>query len=235
MSLVLASYNIHRSYGRDGRYDPARIREVLRGLNAQVLALQEVELLHDAPGLLDFFCENSKWKAIHGPTLALDTGQYGNALLTSLAVRSVQRIDLSLPGREPRGAIHVTLEHQSHQLEVIATHLGLRPAERRTQIQHLLDILQDNRFSQSHSTITVLMGDLNEWFLWGRPLRWLHRHFQGSPAPASYPACCPLLALDRIWVKPCEKITSMKVVNNKSTRAASDHLPVVARIKYGCL
>jgi endonuclease/exonuclease/phosphatase family metal-dependent hydrolase len=117
-------------------------------------------------------------------------------------------------------------EQEDHQLEVIATHLGLSPAERCTQIQHLLDILQDNRFSQSHSIITVLMGDLNEWFLWGRPLRWLHRHFQGSPAPASYPACCPLFALDRTWVKPCEKITSMKVVNNILTRVASDHLPV---------
>lgn len=54
MSMVLASYNIHRCYGRDGHYEPQRIKQVLHQLNAQVIALQEVELLHDAPGLLDF-------------------------------------------------------------------------------------------------------------------------------------------------------------------------------------
>lgn len=227
MSLVLASYNIHRCYCREGRYDPPRIRQVLHELNAQVIALQEVELLHDAPGLLDYFCENSPWKAIPGVTLTRDSGHYGNAVLTSLPIRAVRRIDLSVPRREPRGALQVTLDYQGHPLEVMATHLGLRPAERRAQIRRLLGALRHTAGSQT----TVLMGDLNEWFLWGRPLRWLHNHFRRSPSPASFPACCPFFALDRIWVKPREKLIDVKVVNNSLTRAASDHLPLVARLE----
>lgn len=227
----MASYNIHRCYGRDGRYAPSRIREVLHGLNAQVIALQEVELLHEAPDLLDFFCESTSWKIIHGPTLTRDSGHYGNALLTSLSIESVDRIDLSMTGREPRGALHVRLRHEGSLLEVIATHLGLRPGERRSQIKQLLGVLNNSEESQSGTAFKVLMGDLNEWFLWGRPLRWLRGHFKGSPAVASYPACCPIFALDRIWVEPYEKLAGVKVLNNKLTRAASDHLPLIAQVE----
>ncbi len=231
MSLMLASYNIHRCYGRDGRYDSSRIRWALRQLNADIIALQEVELLHTNPDVLNYFCEDSSWTAIAGLTLSRETGHYGNALLTSLPVRSKQAIDLSLPRREPRGALHVTLEHPDFLLDVIATHLGLRPHERRCQIQQLLRILQNSTTIQADAHVTLLMGDLNEWFLWGRPLRWLCAYFQDSPAPASYPARYPLFALDRIWVRPGKRLLGVKAVNNKLSRIASDHLPLVASVE----
>lgn len=224
MSIVLASYNIHRCYGSDDRYDPERIRQVLRDIGGHITALQEVELLHDAPGLLDYFCEDSEWQAIPGLTMTRDAGHYGNALLTSLPIFDVQRIDLSLPGREPRGALHVTLEYQDAPLTVIATHLGLQPGERRMQINRLLDLLQH----ADTSGTTVLMGDLNEWLPWGRPLRWLRKHFEHYSALPSYPARYPMLALDRICVTPAEQLTDLTTVNNEITRVASDHLPLVA-------
>lgn len=230
MSLVLASYNIHRCYGHDGRYDPERIRRVLHGLDAQIIALQEVELLRDTPQLLDFFCENTMWKAIPGHTLSRDSGDYGNALLTSLPVHSVQRIDLSQQGREPRGALHVTLEHDDARMAVMATHLGLRPSERRAQVRRLLEVAQGIGTSPAETDATVLMGDLNEWFLWGRPRRWLRGYFKDSNAPASYPARYPFLSLDRILVRPGSLLRSVRVINNKLTRSASDHLPLVATL-----
>lgn len=110
---------------------------------------------------------------------------------------------------------------------VLATHLGLRPTERRTQVRRLLDALPNNE----ESGATVLMGDLNDWFLWGRPLRWLNRHFRRSSSPASYPACCPFFALDRIWAKPHGNLRNVKVINTELTRAASDHLPLVATLE----
>jgi len=230
MSLTLASYNIHRCYGQDGHYQPHRIRRVLRELNAQVIALQEVELLHDAPGLLEFFCDDSHLTAIPGLTLTREAGHYGNALLTSLPILSVRRIDLSMPGREPRGALFVTLEYGKKPIVIIATHLGLRPAERRAQIKLLLSTLEDEEKTVKQATMTVLMGDLNEWFLWGRPLRWLRKYFNPSPAPASFPVFLPVLALDRIWIKPARKIRHVKTLRNRDTRIASDHFPLLAEI-----
>ena len=65
-ALTLASYNIHRCIGSDGRYEPARIRDVLRALDADLVALQEVEVFRDDPGILDFLCEDSVWRPVQG-------------------------------------------------------------------------------------------------------------------------------------------------------------------------
>ena len=41
-TLRVATYNIHRSRGLDGRTNPARIAEVIRSIEPDVIALQEV-------------------------------------------------------------------------------------------------------------------------------------------------------------------------------------------------
>ena len=40
----VATYNVHDCIGRDGVYSPSRIVEVLRSLEADVVALQEITL-----------------------------------------------------------------------------------------------------------------------------------------------------------------------------------------------
>jgi len=228
--ISLASYNIHRCYGNDGRYDPARIRQVLRQLGPQVVALQEVELLRDSPGLLDFLCEDSCWRSIPGLTLTRKTGQYGNALLTSLPVLSVTPIDLSQPGYEPRGALHVVLGDNGIRLNVLATHLGLRARERIVQVKRLIDALTQMDTPPNNADATVLMGDLNDWLPWARALRLLRLCFEFQRAPASYPAGFPLFSLDRILVKPTGLLRDVGVINNDLTRIASDHLPVIGTL-----
>jgi endonuclease/exonuclease/phosphatase family metal-dependent hydrolase len=127
LTLRLASYNIHRCIGSDGRYDPYRIREVLRALDADVVALQEVEVFRHDPAILDFLCEDRAWRPVHGITLSRDSGDYGNAMLSRLPVSQVRRQDLSFRGREPRGALHLRFDLDGIALRVIATHFGLRP------------------------------------------------------------------------------------------------------------
>ena len=106
--MRLATYNIHACIGADGRYDPDRVVRVLLELNADVVALQEVE--QHAVGdmdLLQFLAAKTGYQAVAGPTLLRDTRDYGNAVLTRLPIVTMQRIDLSLPRREPRGALDV--------------------------------------------------------------------------------------------------------------------------------
>jgi endonuclease/exonuclease/phosphatase family metal-dependent hydrolase len=231
LMLRLASYNIHRCIGSDGRYDPFRIREVLRALNADVVALQEVEVFRHDPEILEFLCEDSPWRPVHGVTLSRDSGDYGNAILSRLSAIDVRRQDLSFPLREPRGALHLRLDLGGVALRVIATHFGLRPVERRAQAQAVADELEAIRSRGDTPAVTVLMGDFNEWFLWGRALRRLRGYFLQAPAPRTFPSRWPLFALDRIWVTPGARGLAIEAVNTPLTRVASDHLPLLARLR----
>lgn len=227
--LRVASYNIHRCIGTDGEYRPARIRQVLRELDAQVIALQEVESGAQHGELLDYLVEDSHWRVIEGTTLHRHSGRYGNAVLTSLPVLEERLLDLSFKQREPRGAIDLELDLHGHdgQLRIIATHLGLLPGERRVQTRQLLDWIGPPQSGQT----TLLMGDMNEWFLWGRPLHWLRAYFGATPAAATFPSRWPLLALDRIWLYPRRQLMNLQVMRTPLTRRASDHLPVVASLR----
>lgn len=227
MHLTLATYNIHACIGADGRFEPDRIVHVLRELNADVLALQEVEH-HDVDGcdLLDYLAAKTGLTAIAGPTLLRETRHYGNAILTRLPILTVNRVDLTLPGHEARGALDVTLDGNGRHVQVVATHLGLKPWERRQQVRQLLKL-----FDIGSANVYVLMGDLNEWFLWGRPLRWLHAHFKRTPHRATFPSRRPFMALDRLWVHPRRRLTELEVHASGLARVASDHLPLKAIIE----
>jgi len=232
-SMTLASYNIHRCIGSDGRYDPSRVRDVLRELDADVIALQEVEVFRNDPGILDFLCADSAWRPVHGITLSRASGDYGNAVLCRLPIETVRRQDLSFRQREPRGALHVRCGLAGTAVHVVATHFGLRPVERRTQAQALAGELDAIENAGDAPSVTVLMGDFNEWFLWGLALRRLGGRFLAAPAPRTFPARWPLFALDRIWVTPGVRAFALEAVRTPLTRAASDHLPLRARLRLG--
>lgn len=223
--LAVASYNIHLAIGSDGRFDPARIAAVLRELDADVVALQEVQLGPEPCDVLAFLREDTGYEAVAGPTLYGRHGQYGNAVLTRRPVIGVRQLDLSVARHEPRGALDVTLLGAGGPVRIVATHLGLRPGERRRQVRRLLD-----ECAEPFPGTTVLLGDLNEWLLWGRPLRWLHAFFQRTPSPPSFPARRPLFALDRVWVHPRRALRALAVHASPLARIASDHLPVRAVI-----
>jgi len=225
MPMKLATYNIHGCVGADGRFNPDRIIGVLAELSADVVALQEVEQRTvGGQDLLDYLAEALSITAIAGPTLLRGTWHYGNALLTRLPIRAIERVDLSVHRHEPRGALNVELDWGPRRLQVVATHLGLWPAERRRQARRLLALFESGR-----ADVSVLLGDLNEWLLWGRPLRWLRRHFADTQLPpATWPARLPLLALDRIWANPGAALSAVESHRSQAARRASDHLPLSA-------
>lgn len=226
--LRLATWNIHAGVGRDRRYDPARIIAVLLELRADIIALQEVASLA-AHG--EFLVQVRSALDVHvvvGRTLTRHAADYGNALLTRFPVKETANIDLTVGKHEPRGAIDARIDIDGSELRVLSTHLGLHPAERRKQVRRILTALD----ADAHSPV-ILMGDVNEWYLWGRPVRWLHARFRATPAPATYPAQKPVFALDRIWVRPVEHLRGVAVHRSPLARVASDHLPLKAEYAIG--
>jgi len=227
MQLRVASYNIHACIGTDGRFDPARITAVIREMDADVIALQEVEHhLIDNEDLLDYLARTTGYQAVAGPTLMRETRHYGNALLTRMPIIDSHSRDISVAPYEPRAVIEAQLSAGNKTVTVMATHLGLWPAERRMQVRQLLLLLE-----QQSTDVTLLLGDLNEWFLWGRPLRWLQRFFKKSRHIPTFPANFPLFSLDRVWVAPEKTLLAISSHRSILSRKASDHLPIVATIQ----
>lgn len=223
--LTVATYNIHGAVGTDGIFAPERIAGVLSGINADVIALQEVPLGGArSPNVLKLLASATGMHAVEGPTLINDERRYGNAILSRYPIQASVTIDLSFGSREPRGAVDADIDCHGHALRVVATHLGLSPAERRAQIRTLLEV-----FDRPDRPV-ILMGDVNEWFMWGRPLRWLVSHFEAAPAPRTFPSALPLFSLDRIWISPRHRLLHVEVHRSRLARIASDHLPLIAHI-----
>ena len=218
--LRLATWNIHRGVGQDGRRDLTRTAEVIRQMSPDLIGLQEVENQESA---LEQLQELTAMSAVAGPTMQRKTGDYGNALLTRLPVLDVERHDISFLRREPRGLLIAHLDLHGIPLQVAVTHLGLAAGERRNQVHRLIHCL-----SAEDRNPLILMGDFNEWLLWGRPLRWLHRQFGRMRSPATFPARWPLLRLDHILSSPPNRLQSYKVHKSQLARIASDHLPLLA-------
>jgi endonuclease/exonuclease/phosphatase family metal-dependent hydrolase len=224
-TLTVASYNVHRCVGRDGKHDPGRVAKVIEELQADVVALQEVDYrYHIRRGVdqLRFLAEATGLESVWGPVLyGPRSGQYGNGLLTRHEVLAVRGIDLSVPRHQRRGALDVDLDVHGTRVRIIAAHLGLGLNERQDQVRRLLQALHDHDGGP-----LVLLGDFNEWRPPSRPLRRLHRHFGRTPGVRSFPSNFPLFALDRIWVQPRAALVALEVHNSHWARRASDHLPV---------
>lgn len=223
--LTIATYNIHGAVGTDGRFAPERVADVLHEIKADIIALQEVPLGDSkTPNVLAMLQEATGFIAAEGPACDRPERRYGNAVLTRYPLLSMRTIDLSFGSREPRGALDADVDCHGHLLRVVATHLGLRPAERRAQIRRLLQVFDTEEMP------VILLGDINEWFVWGRSLRWLVSHFQAVPAPRTFPSRRPIFALDRIWIRPRHRLVHVEVHATRLARIASDHLPLIAHI-----
>ena len=225
--LCVATWNIHGAVGADGRYAPTRIVDVLSELDADLVALQEVPLQQTHETFLVDLGRATGYHVVAGPLFQRRGTDFGNAVLSRHAVESVAHLDLTVGDYEPRGALDVRIHVGARDsLRVLATHLGLRPGERRQQVRKLLAAVE-----RESPQLTILMGDLNEWYLWGRPLRWLHAHFRERPgAPPTFPARRPVFALDRIWISPAGCLRRLHCHATPMARAASDHLPLLAEV-----
>jgi endonuclease/exonuclease/phosphatase family metal-dependent hydrolase len=216
--LRIASYNVHSCRGADGRKDAQRIAQVIAECGCDTIGLQEVDYR------LDYIAEKLGMQAIPGLTLARHDGPWGNALLTRRKVLTVRRFGFTYGGREPRNALDVDLEVDGEAVRVIVTHLGLWPAERRYQVRQILRMIKETPICER----VVVLGDINEWLPLGRPLRWMHALFGRSPAERSFPSRWPLVALDRVWVRPRHALLALKAHRTPLSEIASDHLPVKA-------
>ncbi|MEL1251684.1 endonuclease/exonuclease/phosphatase family protein [Aurantiacibacter gilvus] len=226
MRLTFASYNIHKGVGADGRRDPDRILEVIAEIEADVVALQEVDLrLGARRAVLDRGdLEQAGWQVASHPTKPASLGWHGNALLVRKGLEIVDVDAHRLPQVEPRGAIRATLRHARQEICVTGMHLDLTGLRRKRQFAHVCNA------SRAPGLPAVMLGDCNEWI---RPIggeRGLAAHWHMVEPGRSFPARRPMLELDRIMHTPHWQLEKADVHASRAARLASDHLPVFATL-----
>jgi len=225
----IVSYNVHACVGRDRRFMPDRIADVLEELDADLVALQEVEDRPWGEGTVsDYLAERLGMHPHRGATLYRGDARYGNLLLAREPAVTHRLHDLSVDSREPRGAIEADFIVSGKTLRLFVTHLGLRAGERKRQLELLLPELE-----REDADIRVLAGDINEWRPGAAGNRILPAVLDPSPLPRTFPAGAPLFALDRIYVRPVDVVAALRAVKTPAARRASDHLPLVAELAVG--
>lgn len=231
--MRLISYNIHKGVGgSDRRYRLDRIVDVLRGEEADLVCLQEVDFnvkrsrFDDQPAILaDRLQVNA---ALYQLNVPHHDGGYGNLLLSRWPFRSQTNLSLRLGKRKPRGAQLVVVETPQGPLHLVNWHLGLAEKERRWQVNHLL---HHTTFHESAHLPTLVVGDYNDWRnTLGRHRFALHR-FDQVTAPTrrfrSFPALWPVVSLDKVYRRGAVRVDQASMGRSRVARRASDHLPLV--------
>ncbi|MFP8875153.1 MAG: endonuclease/exonuclease/phosphatase family protein [Myxococcota bacterium] len=226
----VASYNVHRWAGRTGRAKPdaRRARGVIEEIGADVFAFQEVLHPFDEPHPLQDIADELGLHLAFAVSRIHRRGELGNAILSRFPFTSVSVLDISSSRLERRGALAAQFDWAGGRFGVVATHLSLVDRTRRRQVQMLLD------HPQLHAGPAVLVGDMNAWRRCKASQSLddtLHRH-NNVDWPATFPAARPILALDRIYAQNARMLT-IATHDSALAKRASDHLPVVARIRLG--
>jgi endonuclease/exonuclease/phosphatase family metal-dependent hydrolase len=227
--VVVASYNVHRWTGHNGRGkpDPARAGFVLSELEADVIALQEAMRPHEGDDPLAALAEGLGLHVTFAATRVNKRGEIGNAILSRWPMAGVSMLDLSYSRLERRVAVAAQFQSEELVLDIVATHLALGDRTRHRQVRSLLDHPQVQRGP------TVLLGDMNAWRKC-KATRALDAELDSHHNrawPATFPAARPVLSLDRVYARGA-RIVEIAAHTSGAARRASDHLPIIAHIEF---
>ena len=226
--IRVATWNIHGCVGSDGRHDIERIGGVIRKIAPDVAAFQEVDTRRKSAQQADTYGYLRSQVGHHGHqawSISGADGDYGQVLASRFKLDNREVYDISIPGREKRKVMEARVQLPTGYMRVISTHLGVRRTERRRQAALLREIVDSDL-----STPVMLLGDLNEWSRRGAAWSLFSGIFEDFTVHASFPARFPVLALDRILIRPGGTLISSWI--DRQGYPSSDHLPVVADLVF---
>jgi endonuclease/exonuclease/phosphatase family metal-dependent hydrolase len=212
----VATYNIHRGRGLDGRTRLERIAAVLAGVDADVIALQEVIGASPLkPGQAAELGAALGMGWVMAPTRHLRSALFGNVVLSRFPVRNHVQHDLTWK----------TCEHRGVQ----------RVLERRHQAVKLASLVHDRRVVGPK----IVLGDFNEWArgiakdVLAERLHSIDLQKHLKRGGRSYPGFFPILHLDHIYYEGQVEVMKVTMPRDRMALMASDHLPLVADLRIG--
>ena len=237
-TLRIATYNVHRCRGLDGRTRPDRIAAVISATDADVVALQEV--VGAGPhggGHAEELGAMLGMGWVMAPARQLRGHSFGNAVLSRFPIAQHLEHDLSWKTCEERRMQRVDVAAHGCTLHLYNVHLGTALLERRHQAQRLATIVSDRHVTGPK----LVLGDFNEWMrglatsLLSQKLNSvdLRDFLPRKRTQRTYPGLFPVLHLDHIYYAGKLEIVGIELPRTRLSLVASDHLPIVADVKIG--
>ncbi len=214
--MRVATYNIRHGQGLDGRVATARIADVIRSIDADLVGVNEVWRMagrFEQPRELGYLTGMShEFQPVHrwGPLFQ------GNMVLSASPLHGLT--DIRVPrGFEHRGCLLVETEADGVRLRFGSVHLSLGKGHRSRQIRYLAANLPTD-------LPLVLAGDFNGGVGDLEPLREILTVVDAPPP--TYSPSNPRKALDHVLYSSHWELVSLATVPSR----ASDHLPLVAEL-----
>jgi len=242
-SFTIMTYNVHRLIGNDRHTSALRIAQVIDAHHPDIVALQELPGARFRPeegggAALDLARELAQLESAHGLP-QMERERCGNVVLSRFPMRLVRAGGLHPETRRrsafPRGVLWVEVEICGRLLQVVNTHLGLTPPERSSQVKVLCgpEWLQHPACRRP----VLLCGDFN-----ALPSSAVHKRLKSAlndeqaslgfgHTEWTFPSHYPLVRFDHLFVSPDLSVESVQIPQTKLTRVASDHLPLVVKLR----
>jgi endonuclease/exonuclease/phosphatase family metal-dependent hydrolase len=230
--LRVLTYNIHHGEGMDGKIDLNRIAQLIKQLNPDLVALQEVDRNTKRCGGVDQTEELARLTGLYGAfgkAIDYSGGDYGQAILSRFPIENSQIHWLpGEPDRERRIAFEATITHYDKKLKFATTHLHHNNATFREQQSEVI-----NQIYRESKIPVILAGDLNA-LPESKPLQILQNQWSIANTDTkglSFPADKPVRLIDFILFEPQSlfQVTRQEVINEP---VASDHRPVFVILEY---
>lgn len=239
--LRILCYNIHYGQGNDGVYDLERLAAVIKAVDPDLVALQEVDVMVRRSGQVHQAEELGRLTGLdvyYGPTQHFEGGLFGNAVLTKLPVSRVwiQPLPYTEATPElttyPRGFVAVTVKAPGGKdVRFVSTHF-----QHNVEADRVAEAEAVNRYLavESEKIPTILAGDINA-VPDSEPMKVLLSKWTNAidaEAAPTVPSKDPKSRIDYLFHRQGDpfEVVETRVI---AEEMASDHRPVfvVLRVK----
>lgn len=245
MKLRILSYNIHKGFSPSNqKFVLGRIRDALRGMELDLIFLQEVLGAHDEharnfddwPLASQFeYLADSMWPHYaYGKNAVYEAGHHGNAILSRFPIREHSNYDISTNSLERRGILHagIHVPEIDRTLHCLNVHLNIL---RRSRTRQLESLRQRITTFVPNDEPYILAGDFNDWTSRASKVmedamgaQEVFRATGGRHA-ATYPSRMPFLKLDRIYIRGFSP-SQARVLTGLPWCDLSDHAPIYCEV-----
>lgn len=223
--MRIVTFNTHHALTAEGKVDTPALARYCAALDADVLALQEVDVRAKRSGGVDQVAAIAKatgMQAYFGPAHRMGIrGQYGNALFVRGIIDDAETVPLPRTGHhEARSFILADIIIDDRVVTVAATHLSVHPAEAAPQLEAVLTALRKCHVPR------LLLGDLNLRPDQLEPALEHRAYALALPMAPTFPSAAPRLRIDHFLSEGLD-VRSVDVLD---AGPVSDHRALVVEV-----